>query len=52
MIKGSAEMKFSGFPNNQGSKIDRENKNVNIIIKPKTSFQRKKDQISIYQNLY
>ena len=35
-------MKFSGFPNNQGSKIDRENKNVNIIIKPKTSFQRKK----------
>ena len=35
-------MKFSGSPNNQGSKIDRENKNVNIIIKPKTSFQRKK----------
>jgi len=35
-------MKFSGSPSNQGSKIDRENKNVNIIIKPKTSFQRKK----------
>jgi len=42
VTKGLAEMKFSGSPSNQGSKIDRENKNVNIIIKPKTSFQRKK----------
>jgi len=42
VTRGLAEIKFSGSPNSQGSKIDKENKSVNIIIKPKISFQTKK----------
>ena len=42
VTRGLTEIKFSGSPNSQGSKIDKENKSVNIIIKPKISFQTKK----------